>query len=471
MKLTRRTALVGMGSIAASAVMPPLGRAGTAPVRLTAGAGAVRLVSDMAVDTPVWCYDGQVPGPLIRTKQGQAVTVDVRNDLSEATTVHWHGLRGDNAMDGVPYLTQAPIAPGETFPYTVDVPDAGTFWYHPHLSGSQQIGRGLYGAVIVDGADPIAVDRDVLWVLDDWRLDEDATIHESFGNGHDGSHGGRLGNVATINGTPQEVFDVTPGERIRLRLLNTANARVFGLEFKGHDAWIVAMDGHPVSPTLLGDGRVTLGPGQRADLIIDMMADPATEHPIIDGHYARQTYQLAVFRYREGQTTRKHEPPRQEAANPVPEPDLANPLRFNLTFDGGAMRGFEQGILNGETLGFREIAQRGFFWTVNGVVRPPLGPNSPKMPLASVPVGRTAQVRITNNTAWEHPVHLHGFAFRVLAINGKPPAINARLDTILLGADDVADIAFVCDRLGDWAFHCHILEHQESGMMGFVRVG
>ena len=149
----------------------------------------------------------------------------VANGLDMDTTVHWHGLRIPHAMDGVPVLTQPPIPPGGRFDYTFTVPDAGTFWYHPHVRGSEQQGRGLYGALIVDEAEPPRVDRDVTWVIDDWRLNEANAISETFGNSMDLSHAGRLGNLSTLNGADSKVFAGRAGERLRLRLINTANAR------------------------------------------------------------------------------------------------------------------------------------------------------------------------------------------------------------------------------------------------------
>ena len=152
-------------------------------------------------------------------------------------------------MDGVPHMPQPPIARGETFTYEFDAVDAGTFWYHPHMRSHEQVGRGLYGPLIVEEREPIQVDRDVTWVLGDWRLNEDASISNDFGNMMDLSHNGRVGNTVTINGQVPESFPVRAGERVRLRLINAANARIFGLRFQGHRPMVVAIDGHPSSRT------------------------------------------------------------------------------------------------------------------------------------------------------------------------------------------------------------------------------
>ena len=120
-------------------------------------------------------------------------------------------MRVPNNMDGVPHLTQTPIASGSTFTYEFDAIDAGTFWYHPHQRSFEQVGRGLYGPLIVEENEPIRVDRDVTWVLDDWRLTADGQISNDFGNTHDLSHNGRVGNTVTINGRVPEKFLVRRG--------------------------------------------------------------------------------------------------------------------------------------------------------------------------------------------------------------------------------------------------------------------
>jgi len=157
--------------------------------------------------------------------------------------VHWHGLRITNHMDGVPYLTQPPIEPGEEFIYEFTPPDAGTFWYHPHMNTAEQIGRGLYGPLIVEEAEPVKVDREVTWVLDDWRLTKDAQIKDDFHNPNDFARAGRIGNTITVNGETPRPFPVRAGERLRLRLLNASNARIFSLRFQKLKPQIIALDG------------------------------------------------------------------------------------------------------------------------------------------------------------------------------------------------------------------------------------
>src|SRR5690606_12053344 len=223
--------------------------------------GRAGLVGDPYPETDVWGYEGTVPGPQLRFRQGERLRIELENLLPQPTTVHWHGIRLPNAMDGVPYLTQAPVkAAGGRFLYEFALPDAGTFWYHPHLGSPEQVGRGLYGALIVEEPEPPAIDRDLVWILDDWRLDREARIVESFGNFMDASHAGRIGNTVTVNGRLRETFGLAAGERIRLRLVNAANARIFALDFQGHDPVVIALDGHPLTPHKPANGRIVLGP-------------------------------------------------------------------------------------------------------------------------------------------------------------------------------------------------------------------
>ena len=198
--LSRRGFLAGSAAAGAAVSLRSAWADTPKPFTLRAAPGRARLVPEPWGETDIWCYGGAVPGPEIRVRQGDRLRIAVENALDEDTTVHWHGLRVPNAMDGVPHLTQAPIAPGETFTYAFDAVDAGTFWYHPHQRSFEQVGRGLYGALIIEEANPPRVDREMVWVMDDWRLTQKAGIAEDFGGFHDMSHGGRLGNTVTING-------------------------------------------------------------------------------------------------------------------------------------------------------------------------------------------------------------------------------------------------------------------------------
>lgn len=409
--------------------------------------------------TDVWAYGGSVPGPELRFRQGERLKIVVENSLAVGTTVHWHGIRLPNAMDGVPHLTQPPIpASGGRFVYEFDLPDAGTYWYHPHLGNPEQISRGLYGALIVEEREPPPVDRDVVWVLSDWELDRQARIDEEFTNPMAASHDGRIGNTVTVNGLVRDTFAVRSGERIRLRLINAASARIYGLVFEGHTPTVIALDGHPVAPHPAA--RVVLGPGMRADLLLDCPAKPGSQHRVVDTFYRQNAYQLLKFQYRDESPVRQSFPPVQALqTNPVAPPELAKAQRHRIVFAGGAMGAVPS-----------QARHKGMYWTVNGEPMADDHDHHHHAPLLTLSLRKSYVLELVNDTAWHHPIHLHGHTFRVLSRNGKALEREHWSDTVLLDPRSRAEIAFVADNPGGWMFHCHVLEHQATGMTAVVKV-
>jgi FtsP/CotA-like multicopper oxidase with cupredoxin domain len=372
-------------------------------------------------------------------------------------------------MDGVPHLTQKPVGRGESFVYEFAARDSGTFWYHPHWKSYEQVERGLYGALIVDEDAPPAVDRDVIWVLDDWRLTPEARIAGDFANIFDVSHAGRLGNTVTVNGRIAEEFRVRHGERIRLRLVNAANARIFGLRFDTLSPWLVATDGHATEPTPIGTNRLALGPGMRADLILDCGGIAGERVTIVDDFYPRQAYRLVDIVYGDEPPVREKVPrtPIALAPNALPEPDLAKAERIAIHFAGGMMGRLAEAEFQGKTRSMREIFLRHrMAWAINGKV---VGEHD-HAPMLTLKAGRAYIFAMENDTAWHHPIHLHGHTFKVIARDGARPSRTEWRDTVLMNPRERVDIAFVADNPGDWMFHCHILEHQAGGMMAVVRV-
>ena len=442
---------------------------------LRAGKSPVNLVPAPIGKTDAWCFNGSVPGPEIRVRQGDRLRIEVDNALDEETTVHWHGIRVPNAMDGVPHLTQTPIAPADTFTYEFDNLDAGTFWYHPHQRSFEQVGRGLYGPLIVEEPKPIRVDRDLTWVLDDWRLTKDGQISADFGNLHDMSHGGRIGNTVTINGQVPETISVQRGERIRLRLINAANARIFGIDFGTHKPVIVAIDGQPVAPHVPKDDLIVLGPAMRMDVVIDMIGDVNQRYSLTDSFYRGLEYRLVDLVYAD--TPLRNRFPdwdMQLSANPLAEPDLKNAERHEVTFNGGMMGGMVMQELGGSmgqgpmgAMGsMRGMMHTGKIWFINGVAAE--GHIMDRM--LTLAHDRSHVISMTNATAWHHPIHFHGHSFRVISRDGNPTVHKEWQDTVLMAPKERVEIAFVADNPGDWMFHCHILEHQAAGMMGVIRV-
>jgi FtsP/CotA-like multicopper oxidase with cupredoxin domain len=464
--LPRRSLLAAGGGLIVASVLPsPLLIAATSSEKtLVAAGGRVRITPGPYPQTSVWCYGGRVPGPEIRLRQGERLQVMVENRLPQDTTVHWHGLRILNAMDGAPYVTQPPIQPEDSFTYEITVPDAGTFWYHPHAHSAEQVGRGLMGALIIEEPQPLQVDRDVVWVLGDFHLDDEASIAGGFDNRMEMSMSGRIGNTVTINGRVPDRFAVRSGERIRLRLINAAPARIFGLEFKDHRPLVVAFDGQPVEPHAPEGGRVVLGPAMRTDLILDMTGRPSHEAAVLDTFYNGLEYKLVGISYT-GEQPLRAEPlaePTKLPANPIPEPDLANAQRHDVTLTGGMMGGMGMGSGMMGMMG-------GSMWAINGVavMNDDMRHMQPVLTLAR---GKSYILAIDNRTAWHHPMHLHGHSFRVITRNGARTKYREWRDTVLIPPRERAEIAFVADNPGDWMFHCHILDHQEGGMMSIIRV-
>lgn len=463
-ELTRRQFWKAGGTLALAGGLPAKGHAATAtsvPVslRLTAEPAYVPMVGDDYPATAVWAYGGSVPGPVLRVRQGARFRAAVENRLDEDTTVHWHGIRLPNAMDGVPGLTQPPIRPGGRFVYEFTPPDAGTFWYHPHDNSLAQMGRGLAGTLIVEEAEPPPVDRELLWVIQDWRLTRDAQVAPGFGGRMEAAMAGRLGNTVTVNGRVPDTVRVRAGERVRLRLVNAATARIVALRFEGHRPVVIALDGQPCTPHEPVGGRLLLGPAMRADLILDMVGKPGSRHAVVDDFYDRLAYELVALAYERGPPVREHplNAPVRLRPNPLPQPDLASAERHELVLQGGMMGGMGM------------MGMRGAAWAINGHSMTGDG-HAGMPPLLTVARGRTCVLTLRNETAWWHPMHLHGHSFRVLGRTASPGTGAVWGDTVLVPPRDTVEVAFVADNPGDWMLHCHVMDHQVSGLMTLIRV-
>ena len=347
MVLSRRGFLsaAAAGAVAAAPLAPV--RAQAAPRRLRAAPATVRLAPEGHPETPVWAFEGRVPGPEIRARQGGRVVRRFENALDSPGSVHWHGIRIVNEMDGVPYLTQEAAPPGGRFLYDFAVPDAGTYWYHAHARSHEQVARGLYGALIVEEPAPPEVDGEDVLVLDDWRLTDTAGLQESFGALHDAAHAGRIGNRVTVNGAGAWRRVVRRHDRLRLRLVNAATARVFAVSTRGLAGRVVALDGmqleSPASP-----GRLVLAPGQRADLVVDVTAEDGGEALLISIE-GEAGYALASFPVRGSAAGAPRPAPAALPPNPVaPIGPLGEARSLRLVMEGGAMGGLSSARLGDE---------------------------------------------------------------------------------------------------------------------------
>ena len=464
MTQTRRDILRMGATLGLGTMIPGTIRAATpTPMPLTASIADVQLAPPDYPKTRIWGYDGQMPGTLIRVKQGDRIMRRFVNDLPQASSVHWHGLRIDNAMDGVAGLTQDAVPPGGTFDYDFTAHDAGTYWYHAHNRSMEQVARGLYGALIVEEAEPVDVDREELLILDDWLLNPDtAQLDPEFEAPHDRSHAGRRGNYIATNGTAETELPVKPNERLRLRLINAANARIFQLALSGFEGWVMAYDGMPLEVPEKVDGNFLLAPGQRVDLFVDVTAAAGEVAHLVriddEEGYSQAAFPVGPA----GDPIKLRETPEPLPPNPnmsVPGVDAAR--RFDLRMEGGAMGNLQKARLDGEEMSFRELAAANQFWSFNGVV------GMTDTPLAQLSSGETARVSIQNDTVFPHAMHLHGMHFREVLNSGE---LGPLRDTLLVFGDETREIAFVAGEPGKWIFHCHMLAHTASGMATWVDV-
>ena len=477
MTLDRREFLQSAAALGAALALP----AGAAPARkdqtidLVPAELRVQLDPNSPVRTAVWSYNDQFPGPALRFRRGERARIAVRNQLAQETTVHWHGLRVPNAMDGVPGVTQLPIPVGGRFEYAFELKDSGTYWYHPHQASYEQVSRGLYGALIVEEDKPPKVDRDEVWMLSDLKLDEQRQQVEDFGRILDIANDGRRGSQLLVNGLvagSERQIEVRSGERLRLRLINAASARFFRLSIEGHEAQIVAWDGQGLAPYPVPAEGIDLGPGMRVDLILDCMAKPGSRFEIRDaGRPKASGGVLGTLAYSTQAPVRTKPlassivvPP-----NSLPEPNLAKASDHYIMFQGG-MRGAPViGTVDGKPSRIQDImAKQGLAWTMNYNAQHEHA--LMHEPLLNLSRGEHVILHMVNETDFIHPMHLHGHFFRLLAVNGVANPQREWRDTVIMGARQSMDVAFVAENPGEWMYHCHILDHAAGGMMGTIVV-
>ena len=485
--LSRRKFMSSLGLTMTACALPlPLLAKGTLPhgamllgarpqdaVLIEAKEGQVELLGKGLGKTDIWGYGGSVPGPVLGVKQGEELKVRFKNSLDQGSTIHWHGIRIDNKMDGVAGLTQEPVAPGESFDYQFTVPDAGTYWYHPHNRTWEQMARGLYGLLIVEEPEPLQVDHDLALAFDDWQLKSGGQLEEeSFGRIGERAHGGRIGNMMTVNGNSDLKVDVKSRDRVRVRICNTANARILELRVEGCGVHVVALDGQPIEPRQPEALDLIISPSQRVDLVLDMDGAPGGKAVISEVSDMRLP--LVSFDLHASEKSRaKPLPPFAKLAdNPVPPPDRVKPLEVQLDMTGGAMGGMSSAIYKGKELSVRELVREaGMIWAFNGVA------GMPEKPLFSAKKGQSVELEMINNTSFSHAMHLHGHHMsevsRVRQTRRGKKTIASRpdwRDTVLVNRGEAVKVAFVADNPGKWMLHCHMLEHQAGGMSTWFEV-
>lgn len=397
--------------------------------------------------TPAWAYGGQAPGVELRCRQGERLRVRFINRLDEQTTIHWHGIRLPLEMDGVPYVSQAPVLPGEYFDYDFVCPDAGSFWYHPHMASGEQLGRGLVGPLIVEEREPTGFRHERTLNLKSWHVDGQGAF-SAFSVPREAARGGTPGSLSTVNGVPGPTLDLPAGQVVRLRLLNLDNTHTYRLALPGAEARIYALDGNPVTPRPLGK-EYWLGPGMRLDLGL-RVPEAGHELPLRNG-----PLRLATLRAVAQTQAPATDWPAPLPANPIAEPDLANAetLRFNFEWAGAV-----------------SVGETSSFWQINGRAWDIADKRCYERPIATLQRDRSYVFELRNLSQYQHPIHLHGMSFKVLASNRRRIDEPWFTDTYLLGKNETARVALVADNPGVWMFHCHVIDHMETGLMAAIEV-
>lgn len=401
--------------------------------------------------TPVFAYNGHVPGPTLEVSEGDSVIVHFENRLAEPTTVHWHGLHIPASEDGSPLH---PVMPGERrdIEFRIAPGTAGTYWYHPHPDrrAGHQVAMGLYGAIIVRSAhDPIPTSvRERLLILSDNRFHPDGSV--AFADSGSlaaivDAENGREGDVLFVNGHVMPSISIRSGEVQRWRIINAGAARIYRLSLEGATILHIADDGglfeRPVKVR-----EVTLANSDRVELLVRG-----------DGAAGTRTTLKALPYDRYDPHTRPHDWEREldllslryDDSAPVPPvsiPSSLLPVAWLDTTNIAARRTLvlTQGMINGKTMDMHRVDFTGR-------------------------IGTTEIWEIENLVAMNHPFHLHGFRFQVLDRNGVPEPVPRWEDTIDIPAHESARIVVRFDDFpGKWMYHCHILEHEDMGMMGVL---
>ncbi len=435
--------------------------AATRAVALVAGPATLDLAGTRVT---TWAYNQTVPGPTVRLRAGEVLRAELSNRLPEPTTIHWHGVALRNDMDGVPGVTQPPVPPGGRFTYQFTAPDAGTFFFHPHVG--LQLDRGLYAALLVDDpAEPDAYDQEAVVVLDDWTDGVGPSPEQlqaqlarqggmmgggtgTMGQGTSralGGSGGQLDYPAyLLNGRPATdppTIRAKPGQRLRLRVINAAAETAFRLALGGHRLTVTHTDGTPVRPVTVD--ALVLGMGERYDALVDLGDGAAPLAAVAEG---KRGQALAVVRTGAGPTPAADAWPAEldrrllDLADLQADPSVALPSR--------PVDRRHRVVLSGGMMDAR--------WTINGRTA------DDAVPL-TVRQGERVRLLFANQSMMFHPMHLHGHSFQVRGASGT--GNGPRKDTVIVRPMEQLAVDLATDNPGQWMLHCHNLYHQQAGMM------
>ncbi len=448
---TRRAFLAGVSAF----VVPLPALAEAAPRILEARAGKARLLPEPAAATDILGFDDastsppvalQTPyGPLLRYKQGETLSARLVNKTDLPMSLHWQGMRGDNAMDGVVPLTQTAVPPGASFDYRRALNDPGLFCYRPSVfpRTAELMGRGLKGLVVVDEATPLGGDADLAVILDDWRLDAKSAADGDFANPAEARGAGRIGTLLTVNGaSAPETHEFAPGARVRLRLANLANARIMVLSFEGVTPYVIAIDSQSCDAFVPVRQSIPVAPGARFELMFDMPAAGSAARVILRGAEGRDQDLLRF-------AAKGDAVPVRPAIKSLPQ----NPLLPR-----------EIKLAESKKIGLA-IAQDSGTWTLNGAVSKAYGGE----PLFRVKRGTPVTLGFDNRSGVPLVVHVHGHAMRLLhdLDDGWEPYWR---NAVVAPPGKVKHVAFVADSPGKWALHDDILEHEAAGVATWFEV-
>ena len=450
-------------------------------------------------DFVMYGFNGQYPGPLVQVEKDATIFVNFVNRTRWPTAIHWHGIRLENAYDGVPHLTQDPVPPGGRFEYRIHFPDAGLYWYHPHHREEVQQDLGLYGNLLVEAPPDewyAPVHREEVLLLDDLLVADDGGLFPWGEERATHTLMGRFGNLLLVNGEPEYDLEVARGEVVRFFLTNVSNTRTFNLVFGEpgtHRIKVVGSDLSRFEREVRAES-VTIAPAER--YIVEVRYDAAGEHALENrvrplehtfGSYFSRVTRLGTVRVRDEQADPAGAPGYEtlrENASVTAEvdryrPRFADPPDYELLLTM-EVEGLDPAIMQ------RMRADRVFFpaveWAatmpmmnsvstpeeVRWIVREPATGREDEEISWRFSVGDAVRLRIGNDAgalhAMQHPFHIHGQRFLVTARNGSPVENQVFKDTVLIPAGETVDLLLEITNPGKWMAHCHIAEHLESGM-------
>lgn len=439
--LTRRAVLAGAGAVAAVLSHPETARSQPAGL-LIARPAVARLRGPDAAGSSVLTYGGSVPGPVLAARQGEAFAIQFRNGMPDPSSLIWHGLRIDNHRAGYGDMGGPGIPPGATADLSFVPPDAGLFLYRPWhpRHGQRQFMQGMAGLLAVEGAGPPVADRDEVLLIQDWRIAEDGRLFA----GDDEPPAGLVSHL-TVNGRPDLVVEGRGNERLRLRLANGTTNRLIQITIGGREPWLVALDGQPSEVFPLTEGRLLLAPCQRADLVVDLPAEPLVSVPVTVANLAGASLS--------GRLAAGTAAPVRPAPLPPPKALPANPIPQAMEFRGAVRAELPVAVTAAGALTFagrqdREAAEQPAFRASSGAV---------------------VVMTLPNRSGRFQCVHVHGHHARLLDAldDGWKPYF---LGTAVLAPDATTRLAFVADRPGRWPVELQPINDDAAALMAWFEV-